>query len=77
MRPYFEKMSPIGRALKESEIEREEANTREITKVEEEVLKALDKFKMAGIPAEKIHQRGENRVLSTFSRTCRMVDCLT
>ena len=59
MRPYFEKMSPIGRALKEGEIEREEANTREIAKVEEEVVEALDKVKMAGIPAEKIHKRGE------------------
>ena len=59
MRPYFEKMSPIGRALKESEIEREEANTREIEKVEEEVVEALDKVKMAGIPAEKIHKRAE------------------
>ncbi len=59
MRPYFEKMSPIGRALKDSEIEREEANTHEITKVEEEVAKALEKVKMAGIPAEKIHKRGE------------------
>ena len=59
MRPYFEKMSPIGRALKESEIEREEANTREVEKVEEEVVEALDKVKMAGIPAEKIHKRAE------------------
>ncbi|MBU4426838.1 MAG: glutaconyl-CoA decarboxylase subunit alpha, partial [Proteobacteria bacterium] len=59
MRPYFEKMSPIGRALKDSEIEREEANALEIAKVEEEVAEALEKVKMAGIPAEKIHKRGE------------------
>ena len=59
MRPYFEKMSPFGRALKDSEIEREEANTHEIAKVEEEMAEALAKIKMAGIPAEKIHKRGE------------------
>ena len=59
MRQYFEKMSPIGRELKDSEIEREEANTHEISKVEEEVAEALEKVKMAGIPAEKIHKRGE------------------
>ena len=59
MRPYFQKMSPIGRELKENEREREEANALEIAKVEKEVAKAIEKRKLTGIPAEKIHERGE------------------
>jgi glutaconyl-CoA decarboxylase len=59
MKPYFEKMSSIGRALKDSEIERETANMHEIAKVEEGVAEALETVKRAGIPAEKIHKRGE------------------
>jgi len=59
MRPYFQKMSPMGRELKESEREREEANALEIAKVEKEVAEAIEKRKVTGIPAEKIHERGE------------------
>jgi len=59
MRPYFQKMSPIGRELKENEREREEANALEIAKVEKEVAEAIEKRKVTGIPAEKIHERGE------------------
>ena len=59
MRQYFEKMAPIGKELKENERKKEEANALEISKVEEEVAEALEKRKMAGLPVEKIHKRGE------------------
>jgi glutaconyl-CoA decarboxylase len=59
MRQYFEKMAPIGKELKENERKKEEANALEISKVEEEVTEALEKRKMAGLPVEKLHKRGE------------------
>ena len=59
MRQYFQKMSPIGRELRENEREREEANALEISEVEKEVAEALEKRKMAGLPVEKLHKRGE------------------
>jgi glutaconyl-CoA decarboxylase len=59
MRQYFQKMSPIGRALRENEREREKANAAEISKVEAEIADAVEKRKLTGIPAEKIHKRGE------------------
>lgn len=52
-------MSPIGQALRENEREREEANAAEISKVEAEIADAVEKRKLTGIPAEKIHKRGE------------------
>jgi glutaconyl-CoA decarboxylase len=59
MRQYFQKMSPIGQALRENEREREEANAAEISKVEAEIADAVEKRKLTGIPSEKIHKRGE------------------
>jgi len=59
MRQYFQKMSPIGRELKENEREQGKANAIEISKVEKDVAEALEKRKMAGLPAEKLHKRGE------------------
>jgi len=52
-------MSPIGKELRENEKEREKANAAEISKVEAEIADALEKRKLTGIPAEKIHKRGE------------------
>ncbi len=59
MRQYFRKMSPIGKELRENEREREKPNALEVTRVEEEVAEAIEKRKLAGIPAEKVHKRGE------------------
>jgi glutaconyl-CoA decarboxylase len=59
MRQYFQKMTPLGRELRPNEKEREEANAREIAKVEEEVAQAVAKRNETGIPAEKLHKRGE------------------
>jgi glutaconyl-CoA decarboxylase len=58
MRQYFQKMSPVGRALRENEREREKENAVEISKVEAEIADAFEKRKLTGIPAEKIHKRG-------------------
>ncbi|HDH86698.1 MAG TPA: glutaconyl-CoA decarboxylase subunit alpha, partial [Desulfobacteraceae bacterium] len=59
MRQYFQKMSPIGRELKEKEREQGKANAIKIGKVEKDVADAIEKRKMAGLPAEKLHKRGE------------------
>lgn len=59
MKQYFQKMSPIGKELRENEREREKANAAEISKVEAEIADAIEKRKLTGIPAEKIHKRGE------------------
>ena len=59
MRQYFQKMSPIGRELSEKEKEQAKANARDIARVEEEVATALAERKNTGLPAEKLHKRGE------------------
>ena len=70
MRQYFAKMTPIGRALKESERERDAPNALEIAKVEEGVVQAIEKRNMAGIPAEKVRKRGEKtRIMEKYRYT--------
>ena len=59
MRQYFQKMSPIGRELRENERKQGKANAIEILKVEKDVAEAIEKRKMAGLPVEKLHKRGE------------------
>ncbi len=57
MRQYFEKMSPLGRELKDNE--KDKADAAELAKVEEEVNKAVEERKLSGLPIEKLHKRGE------------------
>ena len=45
MRQYFEKMTPIGRGLGKNERERQEADAREIARVEQEVAQAIEERK--------------------------------
>ncbi|RLB34737.1 MAG: glutaconyl-CoA decarboxylase subunit alpha [Deltaproteobacteria bacterium] len=59
MRPYFERMNPIGRPLTEKEKAQAEANAREIQSVDNEIALAAEERKQKGIPAEKLHKRGE------------------
>jgi glutaconyl-CoA decarboxylase len=59
MRQYFEKMTPVGRELSKNERERQEADAREIARVEQEVAQSIEKRKDTGIPTEKLHKRGE------------------
>ncbi len=58
LRPYFAAMPEIGKQLRDGEIRRSQANV-ELVKEQEEILAAETlRVKNAGIPAEKIHQRG-------------------
>ncbi|HDZ23151.1 MAG TPA: glutaconyl-CoA decarboxylase subunit alpha, partial [Desulfobacteraceae bacterium] len=62
MRPYFQNMQAFGKALSEKQREASEENVSQIKKVEKQVLDAIDAVKNAGIPAEKIKQRGQMTV---------------
>jgi glutaconyl-CoA decarboxylase subunit alpha len=59
MRPYFEKMTPIGKALSASKIRDTEENVAQIRAVEQDIRQAVEKVKNAGLPTEKINQRGQ------------------
>ena len=62
MRPYFEKMTEIGKALSQSKIKQGEENIVRIKEVEGQIAEAFEKAKDAGLPAEKINQRGQRTI---------------
>ncbi len=74
MRPYFEKMTPIGKALSASKIRDTEENVAQIRAVEEDIRQALEKVKNAGLPTEKINQRGQ---LTIWQRLDYLLDAGT
>jgi glutaconyl-CoA decarboxylase len=71
MRPYFEKMTEIGKPLSQSKIKQGEENTVKIKEVEGQIAEAFAKVKAAGLPAEKINQRGQ---LTIWQRLEYLVD---
>jgi len=62
MKPYFDEMTSFGKALTEKQIADSQENIADIKKVEEQVAKAVESVKNAGIPAEKIKKRGQMTV---------------
>ncbi|HEX9778771.1 MAG TPA: carboxyl transferase domain-containing protein, partial [Geopsychrobacteraceae bacterium] len=71
LRPYFEKMPAIGEELRAGEVRRCQANV-ELIKEQEAILAAeFERVKNAGIPAEKIHQRGG---MTIYDRLDYLVD---
>ena len=62
MKPYFEKMAPIGKPLSDSQKKNAKKNVEQIRQVEKEVEKALEQVKNAGIPVEVIKKRGQMTV---------------
>jgi len=59
MRPYFEKMQPLGKPLTDKQKTESVENLDQIKQVEQEVNEAVEKVKQAGIPAEVIKKRGQ------------------
>src|SRR4030042_6266296 len=59
MRPYFEKMTPIGKALTDKQREDSKENINQMKEVEQEVAGAVEAVKNAGISAETIKKRGK------------------
>ena len=63
MRKYFEKMTLIGKELKESEKIQGQENANTIAGAEEEVAKAIENRNLSGLPDERIHKRGEKTAM--------------
>ncbi len=59
MHPYFKNMKKFGKPLSDKQKEKMKESYENIKKVWNEVEEAIDKVKNAGIPAEKLHKRGE------------------
>ena len=62
MRPYFEKMDALGKPLKQADVEEMAENRDQIAEVLEELRAEVSRVKNAGLPAEKIRERGEMTV---------------
>jgi len=71
MRPYFEQMTEFGRPLKKREWSRSEENLAAVREVEERLAAEVERVKAAGLPAEKINQRGQ---LTAWQRLEYLVD---
>jgi len=62
MRPYFEKMDALGKPLKQTDLEEMTANREQIAAMLAELDAEANRVKNAGLPAAKIHERGEMTV---------------
>jgi glutaconyl-CoA decarboxylase len=62
MKPYFEKMTEFGHALKKGRIKSTEENLNNIKNIEEDVADKVNRVKLAGFPEEKINARGQMTV---------------
>jgi len=71
MRPYFEKMTEIGRELSPGQITGTEENVKEIKAVETQIAEEIEKVKNAGFSEEKINARGQ---LTIWQRLNYLVD---
>ncbi len=71
MRQYFETMTPFGRELTPNEKKDNAENVKQLAEAYAAVTSAQEKRKNAGIPAEKIHQRGQN---TAYERIDYLVD---
>ena len=70
MRPYFEKMTPIGKPLSASKIKSTESNVTEAKKVEDAIREAVEKKLNAGLPAEVVNKRGQLTVMQRLEYPC-------
>jgi len=71
MRPYFEKMTPLGKPLSDKQRQDMRQNVEEIKGVEETIAKAVEVVKNAGIPVEVIKKRGQ---LTVWERLEHLID---
>ena len=71
MRPYFEKMPDFGRGLSEGQKKSNKDNVTQIKEVENQVKAEVEKVKNAGMPTEKINERGE---MTVWQRLAYLVD---
>ena len=59
MHPYFKNMPTFGKALSDKKKAKAEDNKKSILEVEAKVAEEILRVKNAGLPAEKIHSRGQ------------------
>ncbi len=71
LRPYFEEMPAIGKALSDGVIKRSQENVDLIKAQDEIVVREVERVANAGIPSEKIHSRGS---LTVYDRLEYLVD---
>ncbi len=71
MRPYFQNMKPIGKALTEKQLDEAKENVSQIKEVEDQVEQAVEAVKNAGIPAEKLKKRGQ---MTVWERIDHLID---
>jgi glutaconyl-CoA decarboxylase len=62
MKSYFARMDDIGKPLRPAQIERMQANVAQAESVMKEIDAEVERIKNFGIPAEKVHERGEMTV---------------
>ncbi|HMK34141.1 MAG TPA: carboxyl transferase domain-containing protein [Desulfomonilaceae bacterium] len=74
MRPYFEKMTEIGKPLSQAKIKDTQENVEKIKEVEKELAEAVEKVHNAGLPTKKINERGQ---LTIWQRLEYLVDAGT
>jgi glutaconyl-CoA decarboxylase len=71
LRPYFEKMTDIGKALSEAEAKRGAKNVEAIAEQEALIEAEVARVKEAGIPAERVRGRGS---MTVYDRLDYLVD---
>ena len=71
MKPYFQKMPDFGRGLSEGQKKSNTENVKQIKDVENQVKAEIEKVKNAGMPTEKINERGE---MTVWQRLAYLVD---
>jgi glutaconyl-CoA decarboxylase len=71
MRPYFERMDPLGKPLKPAEVDEMAENRDRVAAVLKDLDAELNRVKGAGLPAEKIRERGE---MTVWDRIDYLVD---
>lgn len=71
LRSYFEQMPSIGRELKDTRRARLQPNADAILEQESIIAAQVERVRSAGIPAEKIHQKGQ---LTVHERLAYLVD---
>ncbi len=71
MRPYFEKMAEFGKPLPQSKMKDTDENVAQVMAVMKEIDESVEKVKAAGLPTEKINQRGQ---LTVWQRLDYLLD---
>ncbi|MBI5251887.1 MAG: glutaconyl-CoA decarboxylase subunit alpha, partial [Desulfomonile tiedjei] len=71
MRPYFEKMTEIGKPLSQSKKKQTEENVAQVKEIEKQLQEEIEKVKNAGLPTKKINERGQ---LTIWQRLEYLVD---